>query len=117
MLAQHADETGQAFTDDAQRLILRRDTHIDDLANKLREERVRRVIEPILAGADETECSAEDLSYVRDLGLVAAPAQRRSLSGACDAARPALLAPCCCAAWAAASKPDASRRTLRHHGS
>ena len=50
MLAQHADETGQAFTDDAQRLILRRDTHIDDLANKRREERVRRVIEPILAG-------------------------------------------------------------------
>ena len=54
-----------------ERLILRRDTHIDDLANKLREERVRRVIEPILAGSDEASCSAEDLAYVRDLGLVA----------------------------------------------
>ena len=115
LLAQHADETGQAFTDDAvrlirtrtagqpwlvnalcydacfrhkpgrdrsrpitadavleaqERLILRRDTHVDDLANKLREERVRRVIEPILAGAGRQAWSDEDIAYVRDLGLV-----------------------------------------------
>ena len=63
--------TAGAVLEAQERLILRRDTHVDDLANKLREERVRRVIEPILAGADETACSAEDLSYVRDLGLVA----------------------------------------------
>ena len=63
--------TAGAILDAQEQLIQRRDTHIDDLANKLREERVRRVIDPILAGADETECSAEDLSYVRDLGLVA----------------------------------------------
>ena len=63
--------TAGAILDAQEQLILRRDTHVDDLANKLREERVRRVIEPILAGADETACSAEDLSYVRDLGLVA----------------------------------------------
>ena len=56
--------------DAQERLILRRDTHIDDLANKLREERVRRVIEPILAGADQQAWSDEDLAYVRDLGLV-----------------------------------------------
>ena len=54
-----------------ERLILRRDTHIDELAHKLREERVCRVVEPILTGAAETACSDEDLSYVRDLGLVA----------------------------------------------
>ena len=36
-------------------------------------ERVRRVIEPILAGADEIKGSEEDLAYVRDLGLVAQP--------------------------------------------
>ena len=74
------DETGRdrgrPITADAilaaqERLILRRDTHIDDLAHKLREERVRRVVEPILTGAAETACSDEDLSYVRDLGLVA----------------------------------------------
>ena len=74
------DETGRdrgrPITADAilaaqERLILRRDTHIDDLAHKLREERVRRVVEPILTAAAETACSDEDLSYVRDLGLVA----------------------------------------------
>ncbi len=54
-----------------ERLILRRDTHIDDLAHKLREERVRRVIEPILAGADRQTWSSEDVAYVHDLGLVA----------------------------------------------
>ena len=63
--------TAAAILEAQERLILRRDTHIDDLANKLREERVRRVIEPILAGADEIRCSEEDLAYVLDLGLVA----------------------------------------------
>ena len=54
-----------------ERLILRRDAHIDDLANRLREERVRRVIEPILTGADESGWSDEDMAYVLDLGLIA----------------------------------------------
>ena len=62
--------TADAVVDAQERLILRRDTHIDDLANKLREERVRRVIEPILAGAGQQAWSDEDLAYVRDLGLV-----------------------------------------------
>ena len=53
-----------------ERLILRRETHIDQLAFKLREERVRRVIEPILAGASEYAWSDEDVGYVRDLGLI-----------------------------------------------
>ena len=47
--------TAAAILEAQERLILRRDTHIDDLANKLREERVRRVIEPILAGADRPD--------------------------------------------------------------
>ena len=63
--------TADAILAAQERLILRRDTHIDDLAHKLREERVRLVVEPILTGAAETACSDEDLSYVRDLGLVA----------------------------------------------
>ena len=63
--------TADAIVEAQERLILRRDTHIDELANKLREERVRRVVEPILTGAAETACSDEDLFYVRDLGLVA----------------------------------------------
>ena len=63
--------TADAIREAQERLILRRDTHIDDLANKLREERVRRVVEPILTGADEQEWSTEDVAYVCDLGLVA----------------------------------------------
>ena len=52
-------------------IIIRRDTHIDQLADKLKEERVRRVIEPILAGKRvETEFYAEDVEYVIDLGLI-----------------------------------------------
>lgn len=52
-------------------LILRRDTHLDQLADKLQETRVRRVIEPILAGSMEAEkIPADDVNYVFDLGLV-----------------------------------------------
>ena len=62
--------TADAVLEAQERLIVRCDTHVDDLANKLREERVRRVIEPILAGAGQQAWSDEDLAYVRDLGLV-----------------------------------------------
>ena len=52
-------------------LILSRRTHLDQLAHKLEaEERVRRVIEPILSGG-EARHHARDLEYVRDLGLLA----------------------------------------------
>ena len=52
-------------------LIVRRVTHLDQLADKLREDRVRRVIEPMLSGADEHAFSNRDVEYVRDLGLIA----------------------------------------------
>ncbi len=51
-------------------LILRRETHLDQLTDKLREPRVRRVIEPLLSGSDGAY-SSHDREYVRDLGLVA----------------------------------------------
>ena len=54
-----------------ERLIVRRETHLDQLADKLQEGRVRRVIGPLLSGGDERDFSARDLEYVRDLGLVA----------------------------------------------
>lgn len=56
-----------------ERLILARATHLDSLAHKLAEPRVRRVIEPVLAGTYEGVGHGyeDDLSYVRDLGLVA----------------------------------------------
>ena len=52
-------------------LILRRDTHLDQLTDKLREERVWRVIEPVLAGSRQSRYTERDVEYVRDLGLIA----------------------------------------------
>ncbi len=63
--------TEDAVLEAQERLILARVTHLDNLADTLREERVRRVVEPILTGADEQEWSTEDVAYVCDLGLVA----------------------------------------------
>ena len=54
-----------------ERLIARRETHLDQLADKLREDRVRRVVGPLLSGGEEREFSDRDLEYVRDLGLIA----------------------------------------------
>ena len=51
-------------------LILSRRTHLDQLAHKLEEERVRRVVEPILSGG-EVRHDVRDLEYARDLGLLA----------------------------------------------
>ena len=116
LLAQHTEETGQAFTpgaletiwtqtqgqpwlvnaladetcfygegakdrsraiteadilDAREQLILRRETHLDQLTDKLQEERVRRVVEPLLSGAEPTDAIAiDDVKYVRDLGLL-----------------------------------------------
>ena len=52
-------------------LIQGRVVHLDQLAHKLREERVQRVIEPMLSGAAGHEISTHDYEYVRDLGLIA----------------------------------------------
>ena len=54
-----------------ERIIHRRETHLDQLADKLKEERVRRVVEPLLSGAEERAFSDRDLEYIRDLGLAA----------------------------------------------
>ncbi len=54
-----------------EQLILRRETHLDQLADKLQEDRVRRVVEPLLSGAEKSAFSARDLEYVRDLGMIA----------------------------------------------
>lgn len=55
-------------------LINRRVTHLDILIDKLREERVRRVIQPILANAEGeqllTNLRDDDIQYVEDLGLI-----------------------------------------------
>ena len=55
-----------------ERLILARQTHLDSLVSKLLEPRVRRVLEPMLAGdlTDIDPTYNDDASYVRDLGLI-----------------------------------------------
>ena len=69
--------TEAAILDAQEQLILARETHLDQLADKLDEDRVRRVIEPLLRGDDEGEFAASnleharDIEYVRDLGLIA----------------------------------------------
>jgi hypothetical protein len=55
----------------AERIILRRDTHIDSLLERLKEERVRKVIQPMLVGEGENvERLGDDYQFVRDLGLI-----------------------------------------------
>ena len=56
-----------------EQIIYRRDTHIDILIDKLKEPRVRGVIEPILANSDEADDSlipTDDIQYVADMGLI-----------------------------------------------
>ena len=63
--------TAERLDEAKEALILRRETHLDQLADKLREPRVRRVIEPILAGEATPELlPPDDVDYLLDLGLV-----------------------------------------------
>jgi hypothetical protein len=57
-------------------LILSRSTHLDSLADKLNEPRVRAVIAPILNGSDMSlEVPQRDIEYCADLGLIARDAK------------------------------------------
>jgi type II secretory pathway predicted ATPase ExeA len=51
-------------------LIQRKDTHLDSLGKRLREPRVRAIIEPMLAGQELGETSDDDRQFLVDLGLV-----------------------------------------------
>jgi AAA-like domain len=51
-------------------LIQRKDTHLDSLAQRLREPRVRSIIEPMLAGRELGEIPDDDRQFLVDLGLV-----------------------------------------------
>ncbi|MEA1933158.1 MAG: ATP-binding protein, partial [Thermodesulfobacteriota bacterium] len=59
-------------------IVLRRDAHIDQLADKLKEDRVRGVIQPILAGMEKPGLmSDDDVEYVKDMGLIKTEGQLR----------------------------------------
>lgn len=70
--AEHVDEAKE-------RLILARATHLDSLAARLGEDRVRRIVQPLIAGELllPTDTYDDDLAYVRDLGLIAPDAPVR----------------------------------------
>lgn len=51
-------------------LIYSRATHLDQLSDKLKEERVRAVIAPMLEGEGHQQMNPDDVDYVVDLGLV-----------------------------------------------
>ena len=50
-------------------LIQRRDTHIDSLAERLREKRVKAILEPMLSGQELGEVPNDDVEFLLDLGL------------------------------------------------
>ncbi len=54
----------------AQNIMLRRDTHIDSLLERLKEDRVRKIIEPIITGEQSTGLLSDDTQYVLNLGLI-----------------------------------------------
>ncbi len=79
--ALHADRsrpvTAAAIAAVREDLIIRRKTHLEYLGGKLREKRVRRVMEPLLTGAERYDFSDHDVEYARDLGLIARDAPVR----------------------------------------
>jgi len=55
----------------AQTIIMRRDTHIDSLLERLKEQRVRQVVEPVILGEQLTaEYLSDDVAFCLDLGLL-----------------------------------------------
>jgi hypothetical protein len=59
------------MVEEAKEIIIRRqDTHLDSLAERLREDRVKVIIEPILASQELPITSNEDRQYLVDLGLL-----------------------------------------------
>lgn len=74
--AQHIDKARDI-------LIERQDTHLDSLAERLREPRIRAIIEPMLAGTELRLLPPEDIRFVTDLGLL-----RQSAAGGLEVANP-----------------------------
>nr|VFK29949.1 MAG: AAA domain-containing protein [Candidatus Kentron sp. MB]VFK31916.1 MAG: AAA domain-containing protein [Candidatus Kentron sp. MB]VFK76172.1 MAG: AAA domain-containing protein [Candidatus Kentron sp. MB] len=66
--------TREIMIDARERLIERRDTHIDQLVDKLREPRVHQIISRMLADTpgEGITLPEDDLQYVEDLGLIRA---------------------------------------------
>lgn len=66
----HTPVTAEIILRAKEKLIERWDTHLDSLGKQLREERVRRVLQPMLTGEALLEAPEDDRRFVVDLGLV-----------------------------------------------
>ncbi len=61
--------TGEHIFKAKEILIARQDTHLDSLAERLREPRIKAIIEPMLAGLELGDIPNDDIQFVIDLGL------------------------------------------------
>jgi hypothetical protein len=62
--------TAELVSEAVQHIILTRPTHIDSLLERLKEERVRKIIEPMILGEEFIPRDSDDFLYTRDLGLI-----------------------------------------------
>jgi len=62
--------TQEMAKDAINNIILARGTHFDSLMERLKEPRVRRVIQPLILGEEVIDRSSDDFLYTRDLGLI-----------------------------------------------
>jgi len=63
--------TAEMVSEAINTIILRRDVHIDQLLDKLKDQRVQNVIEPMIMGeGDKLDEMSDDFNYVKDLGLI-----------------------------------------------
>lgn len=62
--------TGEVIDKARKVLILRRDTHLDSLLDRLTDKRVIGIIDAIMCGKESALFNDDDVQYVRDLGLV-----------------------------------------------
>lgn len=67
----------------AKLLVERQDTHLDSLSERLREPRVRAIVEPMLEGRSPGALPNDDVRYVCDLGLL-----RRAADGTLQVSNP-----------------------------
>jgi hypothetical protein len=62
--------TAELVTLAIQNIILNRPTHIDSLLERLKEDRVRSIVEPLILGNSFFDRESDDFLYVKDLGLI-----------------------------------------------
>lgn len=79
-----AQAIAAADVDEAKQVLIRRqDTHLDSLMDRLREPRIRTILEPMLAGETPGDIPEDDRRFAIDIGLL-----RRSPLGGLEVANP-----------------------------